>query len=57
MEPVSLASVALGSAVLAALAASIAVGGIRRKSTGRQATTTIHALDSRWKKLKVDIPA
>jgi hypothetical protein len=57
MEPVSLASVVLGSAVLTALVASIAVGGIKRKSKGRQATTTIHALDSRWKKLKVDISA
>lgn len=54
MEPVGLVSVVLGSAVLTAMAASIAVDGIRRKSTGRQA---IHAIDSRWKKLKVEIPA
>jgi hypothetical protein len=52
MEPASLAAVVLGSAILIALAASVAVDGIRNKSTGK----AISAIDGRWKKLKVEIP-
>nr|WP_294808566.1 hypothetical protein [uncultured Nitrososphaera sp.] len=53
METASLVSVVLGSVVLIALAASIAVDGIRSKSAGK----AISAVDSRWKKLKVEIPS
>ncbi|MEO9294614.1 MAG: hypothetical protein ABI347_03335 [Nitrososphaera sp.] len=35
MEPVSLVSVVLGSAILAAMVALIAVDGIRRKPVGK----------------------
>ena len=56
MELVSLVSVVVGSTVLTTLAVSIAIGGIKRRSTGTKATT-IHALDSGWGKLKVDVPA
>jgi hypothetical protein len=54
MEPVGLVSVVLGSMVLASMATLIVVDGIKRRSMGRQA---ISAIDGRWKKLKVEIPA
>ncbi len=56
MELVSLVSVVVGSIVLAALGVSIVISGIRGRSRGTNAKT-ISALDSRWRKLKVDVSA
>jgi hypothetical protein len=54
METVSFVSIALGSAFLLALLASIAIGDIRKRKTPSR-KKVISAVDSKWKKLKVEI--
>ncbi len=56
MELTSIVSVIVGSIVLSGLVVSIAIDGIRRRSSGVNATT-IPAVDSRWRKVKVNVSA
>ncbi|MEW6603109.1 MAG: hypothetical protein AB1351_00285 [Thermoproteota archaeon] len=54
MNIVDTASAALGSAILLGLLVLVAIDGAKRRHEGRR---LVSAVDSKWQKLKVEIPA
>lgn len=54
MNIVDTVSVLLGSAVLLGLLVSVAIDGAKRRHKGK---CVVSAIDSKWQRLKVEIPA
>jgi len=54
MNIVDMASVVIGSAILLGLLVSVAIDGAKRRHKGKQ---TVSAFDSKWQRVKVEIPA
>lgn len=53
MNIVDTVSVVLGSTILLGLLTLVAINGARRRHEGRQ---VVSAVDSKWQKLKVEMP-